>query len=103
MTTGTKSANHTSLPYFKYEAVPVPIWQRFIKRVDLASNMHTVWSMLSARECRSNSKECERLAREALSPPIRTAWANMARTWRSLANQTDHIENLLRERRTHMP
>ena len=59
--------------------------------------------MLSATECPSNSKECERLARKALSTPIRMAWANMARAWRALANQTDHIENLLREHRTHMP
>jgi len=62
----------------------------------------TMWSMLSATECRSNSKECERLAREALSRPIVAAWANMARTWLVLANQTDHIEKLLRENRTHM-
>jgi hypothetical protein len=54
-------------------------------------------------ECRSNSKECERLAREALFPLIRKAWTNMARTWIVLADKTDHIENLLREHRTHMP
>jgi hypothetical protein len=59
--------------------------------------------MLSAAECRSNSKECERLAREALSPPIKMAWADMARTWAALADKTDRIENLLREHRTHMP
>jgi hypothetical protein len=59
--------------------------------------------MLSAAECRSNSKECERMAREALSRPIVAAWANMARTWMVLAAQTDRIEELLRERRTHMP
>jgi hypothetical protein len=35
--------------------------------------------------------------------PIRMAWANMARTWMVLAAQTDRIEELLRERRTHMP
>jgi hypothetical protein len=59
--------------------------------------------MLSAAECRSNSEECERMAREALFPLIRTAWAKMARTWGALADQTDHIENLLREHRTHVP
>ena len=62
-----------------------------------------MWSMLSATECRSNSLECERMAREALSRPIVSAWSNMARTWLALANQTDHIEKLLRENRTHMP
>jgi hypothetical protein len=59
--------------------------------------------MLSAMECRSKSEECERLAHEALSLEIRTAWAKMARTWALLADQTDHIENLLKEHRTHMP
>jgi hypothetical protein len=74
------------------------------KRIGLGIPIgQTVWPMLSATECRSNSKECERLAREALSPLIRTAWANMARTWIVLAKQTDHIENLLREHRTHIP
>jgi hypothetical protein len=63
----------------------------------------TARPLLSAAECRSNSVECERLAREALSRQIGAAWANMARTWLALANQTDHIENLLREHRTHMP
>jgi hypothetical protein len=61
-----------------------------------------VRSMLSAAECRSNSIECKRLAREALSLPIRMAWSNMARTWMALAAQTDRIEELLRERRTHI-
>jgi hypothetical protein len=60
-------------------------------------------SMLSVMECQDNSIECERLAREALSLPIKTAWAKMARTWIALADQTDHVENLLREHRTHMP
>ena len=58
-------------------------------------------SMLSAKECRSNSKECERLAREALSLSIKMAWANMARTWIALADQTDHVENLLRAPHAH--
>jgi hypothetical protein len=59
--------------------------------------------MLSATECRSNSIECERMAREARSSPIRTALAKMARDWIALADQTDHIEDLLREHRTHIP
>jgi hypothetical protein len=54
-------------------------------------------------ECRSNSKECQRLADEATDLLIRKAWTNMARTWIMLADKTDHIENLLREHRTHMP
>jgi len=70
--------------------------------VDFASNW-AEWSMLSAAECRSNSVECERLAREALSSPIRMAWADMARTWTTLADKTDRIENLLREHRTRLP
>jgi hypothetical protein len=61
-----------------------------------------VRSMLSAAECRSNSIECKHLARESLSPSIRVAWANMARTWMVLAAQTDGIEELLGERRTHI-
>ena len=59
-----------------------------------------LWPMFSATECLSNSKECERLAREALAPPVRMALAKMARAWIVLADQTDHIENLLREHRT---
>ena len=59
--------------------------------------------MLSATECRSNSIECERLAREASTPPVKTAWANMARTWIALGDQIDRIENFLRAHRTHMP
>jgi hypothetical protein len=59
--------------------------------------------MLSAAECRSNSIECKRLARESLSPSIKMAWADMARTWAALAAKTDRIEELLRERRTHIP
>jgi hypothetical protein len=43
------------------------------------------------------------MAREARTPPLRTALAKMARAWIALADQTDHIENLLREHRTHMP
>jgi hypothetical protein len=62
-----------------------------------------MWSMLSATECRSNAIECERMAREALSMPIKMAWADMAQTWAALADKTDRIENLLREHRTHMP
>ncbi len=62
-----------------------------------------VWPMLSATECRSNSTECERMAREALSMPIKMAWADMARTWAALADKTDRIENLLREHRSHLP
>jgi hypothetical protein len=56
--------------------------------------------MFSATECQSNSKECERLAREALAPPVRMALAKMARAWIVLADQTDDIENLLRVHRT---
>jgi hypothetical protein len=59
--------------------------------------------MLSATECRSNSIECARLAREASTPPIRSAWANMARNWIVLADQIDRIENFLRVPRTLIP
>jgi hypothetical protein len=43
------------------------------------------------------------MAREAFFPLIGMAWAKMAQTWGALADQTDHIENLLREHRTRIP
>jgi hypothetical protein len=55
--------------------------------------------MISAMDCRANSQECGRLAREAATPSIRTGWTNMARTWIVLAGQIDRIEILIKERR----
>jgi len=50
--------------------------------------------MLSAMQCRANSVKCVRMAREAAAPQIRAVWTNMARTWTTLAAQTDHIEKI---------
>jgi len=52
--------------------------------------------MLSAMECRANSKECRRMARDAAAPSITTAWADMAQTWILLAGQMDRIEDLVK-------
>jgi len=71
-------------------AVP-PIFKTLYKEWTLHPIGQTALRMLPAAECRSNSVECERLAREALSSPIRMAWADMARTWTVLADKTATI------------
>ena len=55
--------------------------------------------MLSGMECRANSTECGRKAREEATLPISTLLANMALTWKTLAGQMDRLEDLLKAHR----